>query len=331
MAAAAHEPAVLYGLLWIWIADPTSAGLLAQVTSAFGLPVVNLRNDFPLFLIILANGIVGASFAMVILTSAVRSIPAHLSHAARVDGASEWGVLRHVVAPALSQPIRFITIYQALSLMTTYEYILLITGGGPVYDSTPYALYIYRRAFENGAYAYGAALALGLMVIGVVVTLLQWRLTDMRSTFAAQRSRCCDGSCTNSSICRQHRLGAPGAARPGQSRRLCCLHRRLPDARLHSGSSAYLWLLVKSLTLSDDRISHMVLWRTAAIAGLAYLGALALSLAAARMRSVWLGWAVLGLAVAILAAIFVVPYLTVINYRFLWTSDINGTGTTGRI
>lgn len=181
------SPAVLYGILWIWIADPTPSGLLAQVTSAFGLPVVNLRNDFPLLLIILANGIVGASFAMVMLTSAVRSIPAHLSNAARVDGASEWGVLRHVVAPALSQPIRFITIYQALSLMTTYEYILLITGGGPVYDSTPYALYIYRRAFENGAYAYGAALALGLMVIGVVVTLLQWRLTDMRSTFAAPK------------------------------------------------------------------------------------------------------------------------------------------------
>lgn len=90
----------------------------------------------------------------------------------------------------------------------------------------------------------------------------------------------------------------------------------------------YLWLLVKSLTLSDDRISHMVLWRTAAIVGLAYLGALVLSLAAARMRSVWLAWSLLGLAVAVLVAIFVAPYLTVINYRFLWNSDISGTGTT---
>ncbi|WP_094462695.1 carbohydrate ABC transporter permease [Pannonibacter phragmitetus] len=181
------SPAVLYGILWIWIADPSPAGLLAQVSGALGLPPVNLRNDFPLLLVVIANGFVGASFAMIILTSAIRSIPAHLANAARVDGASEWGVLRHVVAPALSQPVRFITIYQALSLMTTYEYILLITGGGPVYDSTPYALYIYRRAFENGAYAYGAALALGLMVLGVVITLLQWRLTDMRSTFAAPR------------------------------------------------------------------------------------------------------------------------------------------------
>ncbi|MCJ7995585.1 sugar ABC transporter permease [Rhizobium cremeum] len=181
------SPAVLYGILWIWIADPTPSGLLNRVTGTLGLPPVNLRNDFPLFLVILANGVVGASFAMVILTSSIRSIPSHLANAARVDGASEWGVLRHVVAPALSQPIRFITIYQALSLMTTYEYILLITGGGPVYDSTPYALYIYRRAFENGAYAYGAALALGLMVIGITFTLLQWRVTNMRSTFAAPK------------------------------------------------------------------------------------------------------------------------------------------------
>ncbi len=181
------SPAVLYAILWIWIADPTSSGLLNQVTGAFGLPPLNLRNDFPLLLVILANGVVGASFAMVILTSSVRSIPAHLANAARVDGASEWGVLRHVVAPALSQPIRFITIYQALSLLTTYEYILLITGGGPVYDSTPYALYIYRRAFDNGAYAYGAALALGLMVIGIAFTLVQWRVTNMRDTFAAPK------------------------------------------------------------------------------------------------------------------------------------------------
>lgn len=181
------SPAVLYGILWIWIVDPTAAGLLNQVTGALGLPPVNLRSDHPVLLIVVINGVVGASFAMIILTSAIRSIPAHLADAARVDGASEWAVLRHVTLPALWSPVRFITMYQALSLLTTYEYILIVTGGGPVYDSTPYALYIYRRAFESGAYGYGAALALGLMVIGVAITLLQWRLTNMRDTFAAPK------------------------------------------------------------------------------------------------------------------------------------------------
>ncbi|MBO0664213.1 sugar ABC transporter permease [Jiella sp. MQZ9-1] len=171
------SPAVIYALLWIWVVDSSPQGLLNQVvTGIFGLAPLNLRNDHPLLVIILANGFVGASFAMVVLTSTIRSIPEHLFHAARVDGASEWSVLRFVVLPSLKGPVWFITIYQALSLLVTFEYILLITNGGPVYDSTTYALYVYRRAFEGGHYAYGAALAIALMLFGVCFTLLQWRL-----------------------------------------------------------------------------------------------------------------------------------------------------------
>lgn len=182
------SPSVLYALLWIWAVDPSPLGLINQVTvNMLGLPPLNIRNDHPLLLIVVANGLVGASFAMVILTATIRAIPPHLWHAARVDGAGEWSVIRYVVLPALRGPVRFIAMYQALSLMVTYEYILLITGGGPVYDTTTYALYIYRRAFESGAYGYGAMLALGLMAFGVLLTLLQWRLMGMRDQFAPPR------------------------------------------------------------------------------------------------------------------------------------------------
>jgi inositol-phosphate transport system permease protein len=61
----------------------------------------------------------------------------------------------------------------------SFEYILLLTKGGPFYDTTVYALYVYRRAFESGQYGYGAALALFLIVIGVAVALLGWRFFDM--------------------------------------------------------------------------------------------------------------------------------------------------------
>ena len=46
------------------------------------------------------------------------------------------------------------TIYQTLSLLVSFEYILLLTKGGPFYDTTVYALYVYRRAFESGQYGY---------------------------------------------------------------------------------------------------------------------------------------------------------------------------------
>ena len=77
-------------------------------------------------------------------------------------------------------PISYMTIHQTLSLLVSFEYILLITGGGPFYDTTVFSLYAYRRAFENGQYAYGAALSLILIVIGVIAALVLWRLMDMR-------------------------------------------------------------------------------------------------------------------------------------------------------
>lgn len=90
----------------------------------------------------------------------------------------------------------------------------------------------------------------------------------------------------------------------------------------------YLWLLAKSLTTSDASISRLVLWRTSAIAGVAYLGALVLAFMAERLRRPVLSWSALGIIVLLLVMIFLMPYLTLHNYRFLWLRDIANTGTT---
>ena len=112
--------------------------------------------------------------------AAIRGIPEHLFHAAAVDGAGALAQIRFITLPALRWPISFVTIYQTLSLLVSFEYILLLTRGGPFYDTTVFALYVYRRAFESGQYAYGAALALFLIVIGALFALLGWRLFDMQ-------------------------------------------------------------------------------------------------------------------------------------------------------
>jgi inositol-phosphate transport system permease protein len=176
------SPSVLYILLWLWVVDPSEVGLFNQILmTAFGLDEpLDLKTLAPVALIIISNGLIGASLGMIIFTSAIRGIPEHLFHAARVDGAGSLAVIRHITLPALRWPISFVTIYQTLSLLVSFEYILLLTGGGPFYDTTVYALYIYRRAFESGQYAYGAALALFLIVLGVILALIGWRFFDMQ-------------------------------------------------------------------------------------------------------------------------------------------------------
>lgn len=175
------SPSVVYALLWAWVVDPTERGLLNQfINGAFGFEVYDMMNDHPMMLIILANGFIGASMGMIIFTSAIRSIPEHLFFAARADGAGGLHIVWHVILPAIRWPLSFITVYQTLSLLVSFEYIWLITNGGPFFDTTVYALYVYQRAFENGQYAYGAALSLVLVVIGIAAALLMWRFMDMK-------------------------------------------------------------------------------------------------------------------------------------------------------
>jgi inositol-phosphate transport system permease protein len=181
------SPSVVYALLWTWVVAPTDYGLLNQMLAGLGLPPADLRSSAPMLVVVLANGFIGASFGMIIFTSAIRAIPQHLFHAAAVDGAGGLAIVRHVTLPSIRWQLSFVTLYQALSLLVSFEYIWLITDGGPFYDTTVYALYVYKRAFDNGQYAYGAALALGLVVIGMAVALLLWRFFDMRALLQKPR------------------------------------------------------------------------------------------------------------------------------------------------
>ena len=176
------SPSVVYAILWAWSVHGGDTSLVNQVLiHLFGAEnPIDLHQIGPMWVIIFANGFIGASFAMIILTSAIRGIPEHLYHAARCDGAGSLSTVLHITLPQLRWPLTYIFIWQTLSLLTSFEYILLITGGGPFRATTVYAIFIYQRAFgSSGQYAYGAALAFFLIVPGVILALLLWRISNM--------------------------------------------------------------------------------------------------------------------------------------------------------
>jgi len=91
-----------------------------------------------------------------------------------------------VVLPMLRWPIMFVTAYQTLSLLTSFEYILLLTDGGPgFYTTTVWALHAYKLAlqnyFGNVRFGLGAAMAAVLVVIGILVSLLYLRIFNFRA------------------------------------------------------------------------------------------------------------------------------------------------------
>lgn len=170
-------PAVIYALLWLWFLDPTEAGMLNLVTNKlFKLPSQNWLLNNPMGVVVIANGMIGASLGMVVFSSAIKSIPVHYFQAASVDGASDWDIIRYVIIPFLKWPIMFMTIWQTLSLVTSYEYILLITDGGPLNKSEVWSLYSYHKAFKNYEFGYGAAISVVLVIIAVMIALIMLKL-----------------------------------------------------------------------------------------------------------------------------------------------------------
>lgn len=183
------SPSVVYALLWLWVIDSSERGLFNQIIMFFGLQPMNLKLDHAMAVIVVANGLIGASLGMIIFTSAIRSIPEHLFYAARADGAGPLSVIRHVVIPALRWPISYITIYQSLALLVSFEYIFLIMG--PSRSTMTMAMLSYTKTLApqigGGQYAYGAAIAMILIVIGIFVALIMWRLANMRSLLQRPR------------------------------------------------------------------------------------------------------------------------------------------------
>ncbi|HTN63398.1 MAG TPA: sugar ABC transporter permease [Devosia sp.] len=182
-------PPVIYVLMWKWLA--WDSGFISLFLGQFGVPSKNwlLDSDVNAWVfVILINGFVGASMGMLVFSSALRAIPQSQFYASEVDGANRLQQIRHIVLPQMRWPILFVTCYQTLSLLASFDLILLSTNGGPGGATEVWSLMTYHTALNNYSgnleYGYGTALALVLVVIGVVMSVLYLRVFNYRALLA---------------------------------------------------------------------------------------------------------------------------------------------------
>lgn len=176
-------PVVVYIMMWKALAGPAPMGVINKhILGPLGIGAGEyLLNTNPWLLIILVNGFIGASFGMIIFSSAIEAIPKDYMIAAKVDGASTWQTIRYITIPMIRWPLLFVTTYQTLSLLTSFEQILLLTDGGPgLYETEVWSLTAYHRAFTsyfgNTQWGYGSAWAVILVIIGVAMAIIYLRV-----------------------------------------------------------------------------------------------------------------------------------------------------------
>jgi inositol-phosphate transport system permease protein len=174
----------VYVLMWRRLIADQPFGILNQLIDVVGGDPIS-GTEYVWTFVIAVNGMIGISFGMIIFTAAIESISKDIMNAALVDGSTLLQRVRYIVLPLLRWPLLFVVSYQTLSLLTSYEQILLLTDGGPgLYQTEVWALTAYHRAlsnyFGNAQWGYGSAFAVVLVIIGVILAAVYMRVFRFR-------------------------------------------------------------------------------------------------------------------------------------------------------
>jgi len=160
-------PEVAVAFAWIAFLD-RDFGTLNAILGTFGAKAIDWYFDKPLVAIIIFNIWRGTAFSMLLFSAALGNIPPSHWETAEVVGANAWQRFRDIILPLvlphLLTDLILITLW-TFNTFTPY----LITGGGPFFRSETVSMYTYRVAFKFLEFGRGAAVAVVMMTINLVL------------------------------------------------------------------------------------------------------------------------------------------------------------------
>jgi ABC-type sugar transport system permease subunit len=139
------------GVIWLWVYN-YDWGMANLVLRGVGLGryaeawLASPTTALPA--LILVTTWMFAGFNMVVLLAAIHAIPADYLEAARVDGATGWRRLRHILVPLLRPTLVNLAILDFIGKMKQFALVWVMTRGGPMWGTETVATYVVKRAFE---------------------------------------------------------------------------------------------------------------------------------------------------------------------------------------
>jgi multiple sugar transport system permease protein len=167
--------------VWRWFYQPVPIGLINDLLSSFGFSQQPfLRSTTQALPAVLAPAIwAGLGFQVVIFLAGLRAIPTTYYEAARIDGVSDFAILRKITLPLLKPTIIFLVVFSSIGFLRIFDQVYNMTSGdpgGPLNATKPLVLMIYQTAFSSFDMGYAAAQTVVLFLVLLCVSLLQLRL-----------------------------------------------------------------------------------------------------------------------------------------------------------
>ena len=112
-------------------------------------------------------------FCMVILSAALKGVPAEILEAARVDGANEVAIFFRIIVPMISPTIAVVATTMVINLLKIFDIIYVMTGGN--FGTDVVAVEYYNRLFTFNDFGTSSALAVILLIAIVPIMIFNIR------------------------------------------------------------------------------------------------------------------------------------------------------------
>ncbi|WP_327427799.1 MULTISPECIES: carbohydrate ABC transporter permease [unclassified Streptomyces] len=176
---------VAAALLWKHVLYNPEYGLLNGLLHYVGGPQPDWISNTPLLAVEASLVWQWTPFMMLILLAGLQSRSHEQIEAARVDGASDWQVFRHLTLPHLRRYLELGALLGSIYIVQNFDAVFTLTSGGLGTANLPYTVYqSFYQAHENGL-----ASAAGVLVVIGSIVIATFALRVVSSLFREEVSR----------------------------------------------------------------------------------------------------------------------------------------------
>ena len=138
---------VVVSLIWLWILNPLQGVLNDTLNLLFGVTSINWLVDesTALWVIVFITGWKILGFSFILYAAAITGIDRRYFEAARLDGASEWQITRHIIVPLLTPTFYFLLLF-TIMFAGQWVMVFVVMGAGIVFGAH---LLDKRSHFDN--------------------------------------------------------------------------------------------------------------------------------------------------------------------------------------
>ncbi len=166
--------AVVVGFIWSYVYMPGNGMVSSIIELAGGNKYsFNILGDFKWALIGIAIVEIWKSFgtAMIIYLAGLQTVDTSLIEAGRIDGCTEWQLIRKVKLPLISATITINVILSVINGLKAFDYVFVMTNGGPGDSTNTLMFSIYKMAFTEQMMGKASAFSVISFITIILITI----------------------------------------------------------------------------------------------------------------------------------------------------------------